>query len=142
MTERGTLRDAPLAAVERGLVDLPADATLVGVVRDPSPGFRAAVDEVRTALGPPQALREAFERRREDLRMRGLCAEEAHNAAWTEVGVGERYGAHLDEPPAREALADLDARLDDGERLVLVCDGATGRRSHRTLVRERLATGD
>jgi uncharacterized protein YeaO (DUF488 family) len=139
MTERGRVRDASLAAVERELADVSEDATLVGLVRTPSPDFRATVDENRPALAPPPTLREAFERRREDLRMRGLCAEGAHNAAWEEVGVDERYAARLD-GPAADALADLADRLRDGEDLVLVCDATTGRRSHRTVVRERLST--
>lgn len=69
-----------------------------------------------------------------------MCAEGAHNAAWEAEGVDERYHSHLaGDPDARDAVAELAGRLRAGEELVLVCsaDGAS-RRSHRTLLRERI----
>lgn len=140
MSDHGTLRDTHAAALRHGLADLPEEATLVGVVRRPGGGFAALVDENRPALGPPADLRDALDRRRTDLKMRGLCDAGAHNAAWEELDAAERYRAHLaDDPDAREALSTLAERLRAGESLALVIEASTEKKhTHGPLLCERL----
>lgn len=137
---RGTVDDTYVAAIQHDLAEIPAETTLVGVVRAPTRWFNAAVDENVPTLGPPAALLEDVKTATEDLKMQGLCDEGAHNAAWEQVGFGERYRAHLEESAdAREALADLEARLEGGESLALVCyENTAKKRCHRTILRERL----
>lgn len=134
------LGDTYVTALRHGLVDLPDETTLVGVVRRPPAGFDSAVDENRPSLGPPPSLLDEFERRYEDLKIQGLCDEGAHNAAWEELGFEQRYRSHLTESSdARRALSALTDRLRAGERLVLVCrENTDQKRCHRTLLRDRI----
>lgn len=137
MTQSAPLADTYVAALQHGLADLPADATLVGVVRKPTRWLNAAVDENHRALGPPASLLEAFDERETDLKRRGLCAAEAHNATWDELSFAERYREHLEtDPDARTALTSLADRLRDGEPLALVCyENTEKKRCHRTTLR-------
>ncbi|NUB92719.1 DUF488 domain-containing protein [Haloterrigena sp. SYSU A121-1] len=139
----GTLTDTYVAAIQHELVELPADATRVGVVRKPTSWFHGAVDENRPELGPPADLLETFRRREEDMKMRGLCEEGAHNAAWDEVGFEEAYREYLEESnEARAAIEDLESRLAAGESLALVCfENTEKKRCHRTVLRDVLSTG-
>ncbi|WP_323172566.1 DUF488 family protein [Natrialba sp. PRR66] len=137
---RGTLTDTYVAALQHEFADVPADATRVGVVRSPTSWFHAAVDENVPELGPPADLLDAIRTAEEDLKMRGICDEEAHNAAWDQVAFGDAYREHLataDE--AQTALAALSTRLDDGEDLALVCyENTEKKRCHRTILRAEL----
>ncbi|WP_254524367.1 DUF488 family protein [Natrinema caseinilyticum] len=137
---RGTLADTYVAAIQHDLVNLPADATRVGVVRRPTSWFHAAVDENRPELGPPEPLLESMRDREEEMKMQGLCEAGAHNAAWDQVGFEEAYREHLEtEADARAALAALDDRLASGESLALVCyENTEKKRCHRTVLREVL----
>ncbi|MBZ6496484.1 DUF488 family protein [Natrinema longum] len=136
---RGTLTDTYVAALQHDLADLPADATRVGVVRQPTSWFHAAVDENRPALGPPTELLESMRDREEDMKMQGLCEEGAHNAAWDQVGFGAAYREYLETDDAQAALAALDGRLAAGESLALVCyENTEKKRCHRTILREFL----
>ncbi|MDF9745890.1 DUF488 family protein [Natrinema salsiterrestre] len=137
---RGTLADTYVAAIQHDLADLPADATRVGVVRQPTSWFHAAVDENSPELGPPADLLESMRDAAEDMKMQGLCEEGAHNAAWEQVGFGETYREHLEESDeAQAALAALKDRLASGESLALVCyENTEKKRCHRTILRERL----
>ncbi|PCR90450.1 DUF488 family protein, N3 subclade [Natrinema ejinorense] len=136
---RGTLADTYVAAIQHDLVELPADATRVGVVRQPTSWFHAAVDENRPALGPPTELLESMRDREEDMKMQGLCEEGAHNAAWDQVGFGETYREYLETDDAQAALAALEDRLASGESLALVCyENTEKKRCHRTILREWL----
>ncbi|MFB6124276.1 MAG: DUF488 family protein [Haloferacaceae archaeon] len=136
---RATLDDASAAALYRRLVDPPTDVTRVGVVRRPSRAVRAVVDENRPELGPPESLLDDFATTRDDLKMRGLCEEGAHNAAWETVSFGRRYADYLDDSAsAREALGDVRRRLAGGECLLLVDEYGEKKRSHRSVLRERL----
>ncbi|WP_122090016.1 DUF488 domain-containing protein [Halalkalicoccus subterraneus] len=123
------------AALVHGFADV-GDATRIGVVRQPTAGLSGSVDENRPELGPPEELMEGFERRHEDLKMRGMCDEGAHNAAWDEVGFEERYRNHLGRDAAEEVLSELVDRIAAGERLVLVCYGKSTKRCHRHLLVE------
>ncbi|WP_254531028.1 DUF488 family protein [Natrinema gelatinilyticum] len=136
---RGTLADTYVAAIQHDLVDLPADATRVGVVRRPTSWFHAAVDENRPELGPPEPLLESMRDCEEEMKMQGLCEEGAHNAAWDQVGFEEAYREYLGTEDARAALAALDDRLASGESLALVCyENTEKKRCHRTILREVL----
>ncbi|WP_254534666.1 DUF488 domain-containing protein [Halomarina litorea] len=141
-TEGGSVEETYAAAIQHDLVSFP-DATLVGVVRRPPGWFHALTDENVPALGPPESLLDETKTRYEDLKMAGMCDEGAHNAAWEEVGFEDRYRDHLDSPEARDALDALDARLRDGEDLVLVCFEGDSKRCHRhlllTALRDRLS---
>ena len=137
----GTLTDTYVAAIQHELVDLPADATRVGVVRKPTSWFHGAVDENRPELGPPADLLETFRQREEDLKMQGLCEEGAHNAAWDEVGFEETYREYLEESDEAQAVIDdLESRLAAGESLALVCfENTEKKRCHRTVLRDVLS---
>ncbi|RQG98157.1 DUF488 family protein, N3 subclade [Natrarchaeobius oligotrophus] len=138
----GSLTDTYVAAIQHDLVELPADATLVGVVRRPTSWFHATVDENHPELGPPTDLLEAMRDAEEELKLCGLCAEGAHNAAWDDVGFGERYRDYLERSDdARDSLAALEDRLAAGESLAIVCyENTEKKRCHRTILRERLAS--
>jgi hypothetical protein len=136
------LGETYVAALRHGLYEPAPDETLVGVVRRPTRWFHAAVDENVPALSPPAELLDEFRARREDLAMRGLCEEGAHNAAWDEVGCADRYREHLRSDDAREAVADLAARLRAGDRLALVCyENTAKKRCHRTVLADQLVGG-
>ena len=134
MTDR--LSHTYAAALQHDLASVSDDATLVGVVRRPPGWFRGVVDENLPSLGPPDALLDEFDREAEAFELDGLCEEGAHNAAWDAVDFEARYRAHLAESPAaREALADLVARLEDGESVTLVCfENTAKKRCHRTIL--------
>lgn len=101
--------------------------------------FHALVDENVVAVAPPEALLEETKRRHEELKLAGMCDEEAHNAAWEETGFERRYREHLDtDPDAQAAVEDLLARLRAGEDLALVCFEGDAKRCHRHVLRERL----
>nr|WP_303647816.1 DUF488 family protein [Haloarchaeobius amylolyticus] len=119
------------------------DETLVGVVRRPTRWFGGAVDENLPALGPPADLLDEVKDEQEALQMRGICDEEAHNAAWDAVDFAGRYREHLRESAAaRDAVEGLRDRLRDGEDLVLVCfENTEKKRCHRTILREELVEG-
>ncbi|WP_135302570.1 DUF488 domain-containing protein [Haloarcula amylovorans] len=128
-----------VAAVQHGLADLSGDETLVGVVREPTGWFHAAVDENVPELGPPSDLLTETKQRTEDLKMQGLCEEGAHNAAWDETDFADRYRRHLDESEsAQRALDSLTERVLDDESIVLVCFEGNDKRCHRTILRDRL----
>ncbi|WP_394348671.1 DUF488 family protein [Halovivax sp.] len=139
----GTLHDTYVAALQHGLADLPEDATRVGVVRTPTAWFHGVVDENVPALGPPTGLLEETKRAKEDLKRRGICDEEAHNAAWERVDFGDRYRTYLAESAAARGAADaLSARLADGETLALVCyENTAKKRCHRTILARALTDG-
>ncbi|MCT9095965.1 DUF488 domain-containing protein [Haloarchaeobius sp. HME9146] len=134
------IRDTYLAALQHDLFDPQPDETLVGVVRRPTRWFAGAVDENVPALGPPADLLDAVKDEEETLKMRGICDEEAHNAAWDAVDFDARYRAHLRESPeASEAMDDLLRRVHDGEGLVLVCfENTEKKHCHRTILRAEL----
>ncbi|MFC5368851.1 DUF488 family protein [Salinirubrum litoreum] len=134
------LHDTYVAALQHDLAALPEGTTLVGVVRRPTGWFHAAVDENYPEVAPPDALLDDFEEQQEAFAMRGLCAEEAHNAAWDAVDFGERYRRHLQtDSSARDGVADLRDRLRAGESLALVCfENTDAKRCHRTMLREHL----
>ncbi|ELY67072.1 DUF488 domain-containing protein [Natrinema versiforme] len=138
--ERGTLADTYVAAIQHDLAEVPAEATRVGVVRQPTSWFHTAVDENRPELGPPADLLESFRQREEDMKMQGLCEEGAHNAAWDQVGFEDAYRTYLeDSSEAQDAIATLDERLAAGESLALVCfENTEKKRCHRTILREFL----
>ncbi|MFD1514542.1 DUF488 family protein [Halomarina rubra] len=134
------LGDTYVAAIQHGLVDIPENATLVGVVRHPTGWFHAAVDENYQALGLSADLLETFKQRHEDLKLHGMCDEGAHNAAWDELDVSGRYRSQLtNNPTAQQAVEDLLDRLRTGEHLVLVCfENTDKKRCHRTLLKSHI----
>ncbi|SIR60755.1 DUF488 family protein, N3 subclade [Natronorubrum thiooxidans] len=136
----GALTDASVTAIQHDLAPGLDDATLIGVVRNPDPWFHAAVDENVPELGPPADLLEAMHAAEADLKMRGLCAEGAHNAAWDQVEFEQRYRECLEHSAdTQAAIANLRERLESGESLALVCDENTEKkRCHRTILRARL----
>lgn len=135
----GEVRETYVAALQHDLVSLSGEESLVGVVRRPTGWFRGAVDENVPALGPPDDLLEETNARVEELKVAGLCEEEAHNAAWEETGFAERYLSHLEESAdAGAELARLAERVQGGEDVVLVCFEGEDKRCHRHLLADRL----
>ena len=132
--------DTYVAAIQHDLVDLPAEATIVGVVRRPTGWFRSTVDENHPSLGPPPELLDEFKQRHEDFKLQGMCDEGAHNAAWEELGFDDRYRTYLDETSAaRDAVSELVNRLETGEELILVCfENPKKKRCHRTVLRDHI----
>lgn len=142
MTSTELLDDTYVAALQHDLVDVPSEATMVGVVRRPTGWLRTTVDENYPALGPPPNLLEEFKQRHEDFKMQGMCDAGAHNAAWDEVAFDDRYRTHLtDAADAQAAVADLTDRIRGGEHLVVVCfENTDQKRCHRTLLKDHLAS--
>lgn len=135
----GVVLETYAAALQHDIVDLPAGATTVGVVRRPTGWFHAFVDENRSALGPPEALLSETQERREDLATRGLCDEEAHNAAWEAVDFAGRYSDYVDEDEeAQQALTELAERVQEGEAVALVCFEGENKRCHRHVLVDML----
>ena len=135
----GEILETYAAALQHDIVDLPAGATRLGVVRRPTGWFRALVEENEPALGPPESLLSACKDRQEELSRRGLCDEEAHNAAWDEVDFASRYREYLaSDEEATRALADLVDQVAGGETVALVCFEGDAKRCHRRLLRDEL----
>ncbi|MDS0258199.1 DUF488 domain-containing protein [Haloarcula sp. S1CR25-12] len=135
----GAVRETYAAAIQHDLTDLDGEETLVGVVREPTGWFHAAVDENVPELGPPKPLLDETKQRAEDLQMQGLCEEGAHNAAWDETEFERRYGTYLTrDDDAQRAVEELAARVRGGETVALVCFEGDRKRCHRTLLQERL----
>lgn len=135
----GTVRETDVAAIQHDLVDLPEDAERIGVVRRPTPWFHGAVDENVPSLGPPEDLLEEAKQREEDLKMQGICDEDAQNVAWDEVDFADRYREYLETDEGGAAVDDLADTLEDGTDVVLVCfENTAKKRCHRTILRDRL----
>lgn len=130
---RGRVSETYHAALAHGFADV-GDATRIGVVRRPTASFSGEIDENIPELGPPEELLSELQRRHEDLKMRGMCDEGAHNAAWEEVGFEKRYRAHLESTAADEALSDLVERVKGGEGIALVCYEGKAKQCHRHLL--------
>ncbi|RBI59401.1 hypothetical protein DMJ13_22545 [halophilic archaeon] len=141
MSMTDLLQDTYVAALQHNLVDVPAEATLVGVVRRPTGWFRTTIDENISTLGPPTELLDEFKQRHEDFKMQGLCDEGAHNAAWDEVEFEDQYRSHITEDTdSHKATIELADRLRAEEQLVLVCfENTDQKRCHRTLLKEHIA---
>jgi uncharacterized protein YeaO (DUF488 family) len=136
----GEIRETYHAALAHDLVDLPDDATLVGVVRKPTGWFGTEVDENRPALGPPEDLLEETTAAAERIESEGVDETPAHNLAWEETEFERRYREHVASDDAAQAeLADLAGRVEDGETVVLVCFEAEDKRCHRHLLCDLLA---
>ena len=134
----GEIRETYHAALQHDLVELPEDARLVGVVRWPTSWF-TQVEENRPELGPPPDLLDEVQDHKEDLKLQGMCAEGAHNAAWEETNFADRYRAHLDDSEeARAELEGLAERVETGETVVLVCYEGEDKRCHRRILRDVL----
>ena len=136
----GTLTDTYVAALQHDLVDLSAETERVGVVRKPTRWLHAVVDDNRPALGPPASLLEAFQEREESLAVDGLCAEEAHNAAWDAVDFDARYREYLQNDATGAAAVDeLRRLLEAGTDVALVCyENTETKRCHRTILADEL----
>lgn len=138
-TDRERVCETYAAALQHDIASLPADVTTVGVVRYPTGWFHALVDENRPALAPPESLLTETRDRREDLAAKGLCDEEAHNAAWDAVDFAARYREYVEtEPEPQRALADLEERVRGGELVALVCFEGETKRCHRHILVDRL----
>lgn len=124
------LDETYVAALQHDSYD-PDGASLVGVVRRPTGWFRAAVDENRRALGPPEDLLAETKARSEALAGAGRDEVTALEAAWRETDFATRYRDHLAGGNAAEALAGLADRARAGEDLVLVCYEADDKPCHR-----------
>lgn len=142
MAERGVLRDSYAAALQHDLIELDGDERLIGVVRRPMYWFESQVDENRPVLGPPPELLDEVKARHEALQDRGLSDTEAHNQALDDVDYESRYRSHLDgSPEAQEAIQYIEAVLDRGTDVVLVCyENTDEKRCHRTLLKSRIAS--
>jgi hypothetical protein len=137
------VRERPVVRAENA-DPVGGDPVWVGVVRSPPGWFERHVDGSHPALGLPSETRETLERRRRDLRMQGLCAEGAHNAAWEELDVDGRYRDHLSNAAngeVRDALDSLAAFVEAG-RVVVATDRRPGFRCHRTVLSSVLEAGE
>lgn len=136
----GEIRETYHAALAHDLVDVPGDAHLVGVVREPTGWFGAEIDENRPALGPPADLLSETKAAAERIESEGVDETPAHNLAWEETEFERRYREHLaTDEDAERVLAELAGRVADGETVVLVCFEAEDKRCHRHLLVDVLA---
>ncbi|MFB6270980.1 MAG: DUF488 family protein, partial [Halobacterium sp.] len=132
----GDLSDTYVAALQHDTAEIPADATLVGVVRRPTGWFSGAVDENVPAVAPPEDVLDDAKARESELAERGVGDAEANRRAWDDVDFAARYRDHLATDAARAAVDDLAARLRSGESLALVCfENTDEKRCHRTILR-------
>lgn len=141
---RGRVSETYHAALAHDFADI-GEVTRIGVVRRPTAWFSGEIDENVPELGPPEELLSEFQRRHEDLKIRGMCDQGAHNAAWEEVEFEKRYREHLESTAADEALSDLVERVEGGEGIALVCYEGNAKRCHRHLlveaIEDRLSPG-
>lgn len=140
------IRETYHAALQHDLVDLPGDAHLVGVVRQPTGWFGSEVDENRPDLGPPGDLLEETKAAAERMESEGLDETPAHNLSWQETDFEARYRAYVEESAAAESdLDDLATMVEDGETVVLVCYEGDDKHCHRHILqaflRERVEGG-
>jgi uncharacterized protein YeaO (DUF488 family) len=137
----GDLSDTYVAALQHDTADVPADATLVGVVRRPTGWFSAAVDENVPEVGPPEGLLDDAKAREAELADDGVEDAAANRRAWADVDFAARYRDYLDaDDEAQAAVEVLAERLAGGESLALVCfENTDEKRCHRTILRDRLA---
>ena len=135
--ERGSGRDERRS--DAGARDSSREEPLwVGVARSPPGWFRRRVDVSMAELGLSIETREELDRRTRDLRMQGLCEEGAHNAAWAELGIDDRYRDRL--ATASDDLSDeFDALVARERPIVLATDRRPGFRCHRTVLADLLA---
>ncbi|GAB3687605.1 hypothetical protein GCM10028857_20850 [Salinarchaeum chitinilyticum] len=135
----GQVHDTYVAAIQHDLVELPDDAQRIGVVRRPTPWFHGAVDENVPALGPPEALLDDAKQREEELKMQGICDDDAQNVAWDEVDFADRYREYLATETGSEAVTSVVETLRDGSDVVLVCfENTQKKRCHRTILRDEI----
>jgi uncharacterized protein YeaO (DUF488 family) len=135
------LTDTYLAALQHDLVELDPETTPVGVVRQPTRWFYGIVAENVPELAPPETLLDSFKKRQESLKQQGICDEESHNAAWTELDFERHYRDYLEtDPSAQSAIEALRKRLTTGESIALVCyENTDAKRCHRTILRDYLS---
>jgi uncharacterized protein YeaO (DUF488 family) len=140
VTERGSVRDTYVAALQHDQFEPAPGETLVGVVRRPTPWFHGAVDENEPRVAPPEPLLDDAKARQAELEADGVAGDDAHDRAWADTDFECRYREHLaSDDDAQAAVADLRERLDAGESLVLVCfENTEQKRCHRTILREVL----
>ena len=139
MSDRGTVRETYVAAIQHDLVDLSGDEYLAGVVRKPTPWFHGAIDDNYPVLGPPEDLLEETKTREEDLKRQGICDAEALNIAWEDTDFASRYREYATgSDDVEEVLDDLATRLADGQDVVLVCYEGDDKRCHRHILVEEL----
>lgn len=117
-----------------------SDGTVwVGVERSPPGWFRRRVTVLEPSLDLPRELVETLRTRREDLQRRGLCKSGAHNAAWQELSVDERYRDRL----GTEATSGALERIESFERPVVVATTRQpGVRCHRAVLADWLDDAD
>ena len=127
------------AALQHDIADVPDGGVTVGVVRRPTGWFHALVDENVPELGPPDSLLDETKDRQSALKRRGLCDEEAHNAAWDEVDFESKYRDYLETTPEAKAAVDsLVDRIESGTDVTLVCFEGETKRCHRHLLLREL----
>lgn len=136
----GIVYDTYVAALQHDTADVPPETERLGVVRRPTPWFYAQVDENVRALAPPADLLDDAKDRQAALEADGLDDASAHNQAMDDVEFDARYLAYLEaDGEARDAVADVLARLDRGEDVALVCyENTDEKRCHRTLLCEHV----
>lgn len=135
----GEIRETYHAALQHDLVDVPADARLVGVVRRPTGWFGAELDENRPDLGPPEDLLDETKAAAERMASEGFDDTPAHNLSWEETDFEDRYREYLADSEAAQAeLDDLAARVEADETVVLVCSAGDDKRCHRRIIQEIL----
>jgi hypothetical protein len=116
------------------------DAVLYAVVRPPC-GFASLVERNLSALAPSRELLDELEREKRDRKMRGMCEEGAHNSAWCDLNLAERYVDELraSEEAGKEfrVLVKQAAESD----VYLVAPGGSRRRSHVDVLVRRASGG-
>ena len=102
--------------------------TKIAVVRKPMYGIENVTDETISELAPPISLLEEFWDNKNSM---------SHNEVWEYMSFGEKYKDFLfEDEDAQKALRDLTERIENGERVTLVCYEKHPKNCHRHVLKE------
>ncbi|MCX2819708.1 MAG: hypothetical protein ACI9QA_000120 [Methanobacteriota archaeon] len=119
----------------------PVEDTTTFGVSAPS-GFSSVVDRNLSALAPPSELVDAFETEKRDRKMRGMCDEGAHNSAWEDLNLRERYlDAVRGSDGAHEEFTAVMEESSEGELLLVSNYNPRKKRTFAGVLSERVREG-
>ena len=114
-----------------------SDVTYVSIVNSTSEEFDEYTDEHMDGLTPPDDLFYQWLNEKKKLQKEEDSVT-AHNTALDYVNYDERYRSYLKSGDGKEAIEDVVDRVENGERVVLVCYCTDSKRCHREIAHERV----
>lgn len=115
-----------------------SQTTYIGIVRSPQDAFEDVVDEIEPRLSPPESLFYHWLNVKSQYEDEGMPTIHAHNEAIDTVNYVDRFEDYLKSEPAQAAMRSILDRVEDGERIVLVCYCGEGKTCHREMVIDRI----